>query len=72
MAITIFQVIGKKKQPLFLALLRKGSLDAILMLVFNRFVGIAGIAWATSAADGIAFIISMTLLVPYLKTLNHN
>lgn len=72
MAITIFQAIGKKKQPLFLSLLRKGSLDVILMLVFNRFVGIAGIAWATPAADGIAFIISMTLLIPYLKTLNHN
>lgn len=72
MAITIFQAIGKKKQPLFLSLLRKGSLDVILMLVFNRFVGINGIAWATPAADGIAFIISMTLLIPYLKTLNHN
>lgn len=72
MVITIFQAIGKKKQPLFLSLLRKGSLDVILMLVFDHFAGIDGIAWATPAADGIAFIISMILLVPYLKTLNRN
>lgn len=69
MVITIFQAIGKKKQPLILSLLRKGSLDIILMLIFYHIQGITGIAWATPIADGIAFLISMLLLIPYLKSI---
>lgn len=67
MVITIFQAVGKKKQPLFLSLLRKGSLDIVFMCLFDHFAGISGIAWATPAADGIAVVISVILLVPYLK-----
>lgn len=67
MVITIFQVIGKKGQPLFLSLLRKGSLDIVFMLVLNHTLGVFGIAWATSFADWIAFIISLALLVPSLR-----
>lgn len=72
MCITVFQAIGKKVQPLFLSLLRKGSLDTVFMLLLNERMGVSGIAWATPFADWIAFMISIALVVPYLKKLNVN
>ncbi len=72
MAITVFQAIGKKIQPLFLSLLRKGSLDVVFMLLLNKAIGISGIAWATPIADWIAFVISTSLIIPYLKKLEEN
>lgn len=62
LAITIFQATGKKIQPLILSLLRKGVLDIPLMFLFNSFIGIGGIAWATPLADLLAFVFSMILL----------
>ena len=70
MCITVFQAIGKKTQPLFLSLLRKGSLDIVFMLLLNRRMGLSGIAWATPFADWIAFGISMALVIPYLRKLS--
>lgn len=70
MCITVFQAIGKRVQPLFLSLLRKGSLDIVFMLLLNKAMGISGIAWATPFADWIAFVISLTLIIPSLKRLN--
>lgn len=70
MIITVFQATKQKIQPLFLSLLRKGSIDIILMLIFNRITGISGIAWASPAADWIALLISMCLFLPHLKKLN--
>ena len=58
MCITVFQAIGKKVQPLFQSLLRKGSLDIVFMLLLNKSMGVSGIAWATPFADWIAFVIS--------------
>ena len=70
MCITVFQAIGKRVQPLFLSLLRKGSLDIVFMLLLNKAMGISGIAWATPFADWIAFVISLALIIPSLKRLN--
>lgn len=70
MVITVFQALGKRKQPLFLSLLRKGSLDIVFMLLLNKLIGISGIVWATPFADWIAFVISIGLLIPCLKKLN--
>lgn len=67
--ITIFQATGQRVQPLILSLLRKGGLDVPLMLVLNHFIGIAGIAWATPMADGLALVVSAALVLPYLKRL---
>ena len=69
MVITVFQAIGRKIQPLFLSLLRKGSLDVVFMLILNGAVGVSGIAWATPFADWIAFVISVALIVPQLRQL---
>lgn len=70
MCITVFQAIGRKVQPLFLSLLRKGSLDIVFMLPLNGSMGVSGIAWATPFADWIAFVISVALVVPCLKKLD--
>lgn len=70
MVITIFQAIGKKVQPLFLSLLRKGSLDIVFMLLLNQTIGISGIAWATPFADWLAFVISLALIIPCLIKLS--
>ena len=72
MCITIFQAIGKKTQPLFLSLLRKGSLDIVFMLLLNKTMGISGIAWATPFADWIAFVISLSFIIPTLNRMNEN
>ena len=70
MAITVFQATGQKRQPLLLSLLRKGSLDVGFMIALNHFVGVEGIAWATPLADWLALVISVALIVPYLRRLN--
>ena len=70
MCITVFQAVGKKIQPLFLSLLRKGSLDIVFMLLLNRSMGVSGIAWAMPFADWIAFVISMALVIPCLRKLS--
>ena len=44
MCITVFQTIGKKVQPLSQSLLRKGSLDIVVMLLLNKSMGVSGIA----------------------------
>lgn len=69
MIITIFQAVGQRGKPLILSLLRKGSIDVVLMVIFDHIFGISGIAWATPAADGAAFIISLMLIIPFLKTI---
>lgn len=67
MVITIFQAVGQRAKPLILSLLHKGSVDVVLMILFNIIFGISGIAWATPAADWIAFLISLLLIIPFLK-----
>ena len=68
--ITVFQSTGKKIQPIVLSLMRKGTVDVPLMFLFNRLMGISGIAWATPVADMIALAVSGILAIPYLKKLN--
>lgn len=67
MIITVFQATKQKVQPLFLSLLRKGSLDIPLMITLNHFIGIKGVAWATPLADWLALIVSLFLFVPYIN-----
>lgn len=68
--ITLFQATGQKVQPLVLSFLRKGCLDAPLMVLLNRFCGVSGIAWATPLADWTCFAVSAVLVVPFLRGIN--
>lgn len=67
--IILFQSVGKKIQPLFLSLLRKGVLDIPAMLLLNGWIGITGIAWATPAADFTAMLIAICLFLPFWRSL---
>lgn len=67
MIITVLQAVGEKRKPLFLSLLRKGSIDVLLMLLLNASIGINGIALATPLADLAAFVISVALITPYIR-----
>lgn len=71
MVITIFQAVGQRAKPLILSLLRKGSIDVLFMVWFNHMFSIDGIAWATPAADWIAFGISLVFIIPFLKKLRN-
>jgi Na+-driven multidrug efflux pump len=65
----VSQATGRKIEPIVLSLLRKGTVDVLLMFLFDRLMGISGIAWAIPAADGFALIVSGALAIPYLKKL---
>ena len=67
LVITIFQAIGRKVQPLILSMMRKGIIDLPLMFLFNGMSGLTGIAWAIPIADWICFVVSIILIVPYLR-----
>lgn len=68
-AITVFQATGKKLQPTLLSLLRRGSLDVLLMGILDRAAGLDGIAWASPVADITSALIAITLVVPHLRRL---
>lgn len=61
--------MGKKIQPLFLSLLRKGGFDIPFMFIMNEHLGVKGIVWATPIADFGAMVVSILLFIPVWKTL---
>lgn len=65
--ITLFQSVGKKVQPLFLSLLRKGGLDIPAMFIMNASMGVNGIAWATPIADFMAMLFALALFLPFWR-----
>ena len=69
-SITVFQATGKRVQPIILSMLRKGSTDVALMVLFFHWLGVRGVAWATPAADCVALCVCAALILPYLKKLN--
>lgn len=66
-SITVFQSVGKKFQPVFLSMCRKGGLDIPCMFLMNTLVGVTGIVWATPIADACAMLISLVLFIPFWK-----
>ena len=68
-AITVFQATGKRAQPIFLSLVRKGTTDVLLMPLFYHLIGINGVAWASPAADLVGVLIALAVLLPYLRRL---
>ena len=70
-AIMIFQATGRSTQPIFLSMLRKGTIDVALMFWFDRIFGIDGVAWASPAAEHVSMIIAAIVVVPYLRVLRN-
>lgn len=65
--LTVFQASGKKKEPIFLSMLRKGTVDVGLILLLNKLIGVNGIAWATPLSDMVALALSALLLLRFLR-----
>lgn len=68
-ALTVFQATGKKRQPIILSMLRKGTVDVPFMLLFNHIFGIRGVAWATPVAEIISLLVAAVMVVPYIRKL---
>ena len=68
-ALTVFQATGKKRQPIILSVLRKGTVDVPFMLLFNHIFGIRGVAWATPVAEIISLLVAAVMVVPYIRKL---
>ena len=69
-SLTVFQATGKRLPPIFLSLMRKGTIDVALMLWLNQAVGVNGVAWATPAAEYISLVVSTAMMVRYLKRIS--
>lgn len=68
-SLTVFQATGKKKQPILLSMLRKGTVDVPFMILFQHLFGISGVAWATPVAEVISLLVAAWLVVPYIRQL---
>lgn len=67
MVIAVFQATKRRTQSIVLSVLRKGSLDIPLMLLFSSMYGVTMIPWATPISDWLALVVAVCLLVPELK-----
>lgn len=66
----MFQSVGESKKASFLAALRNGICFIPLILILPAVMGINGVLIAQTAADILAFIISIPLLLKFLRQLN--
>lgn len=64
-----FQACGARWQPLLLAFLRKGTVDAPLMWLFSSLFGYYGIASAIPVSEVISTAVGLALFVPFLRRL---
>ena len=65
----MFQATGKKKQPIILSMLRKGTVDVPFMFLFNAMFGVGGVAWATPVAEVTSMVVAAVMVIPYIRKL---
>lgn len=70
LSITAFQGVGEKRQPYVISLLRKGTIDVLMMVILTRTsLGMYGVVWATPIAETCTVLTALTLLARYfIKT----
>ena len=68
-ALTVFQATGKKRQPIILSMLRKGTVDVPFMILFNHLIGIRGVAWATPVAEVTSLMVAAAMVISYIRKL---
>jgi multidrug efflux pump len=68
-AIALFQAAGKQAAPLALAILHKGSLDVVLLLIIRQFGKVEHVLWATPMTEVAALIAAGFLLYPFMQSL---
>lgn len=59
----------KKRQPIILSMLRKGTVDVPFMILFNHLIGIRGVAWATPVAEVTSLMVAAAMVIPYIRKL---
>ncbi len=67
-----FQAIGKSSRSALLSLSRQILFLIPAMFILSNIFGLMGILYAGAVADGIAFILSLSLLIIEVKNLNKN
>lgn len=65
-----FQAIGKSSRSAMLSLSRQIVFLLPAMIILSSIMGITGVLWAGPVADGIAFLIAVTLLLFEVKNLS--
>ena len=59
--IAVFQAMNKTKEPFFLSILHKGSIDIVFMLIIFRHWGGKAAPWGNVASEVIALILALIL-----------
>lgn len=65
----LFQSIGENKKATFLSMLRSGILFIPTILLLTKFFGLFGIQISQAIADVLAFMVTLPLVVTFLKKL---
>ncbi len=65
----LFQSIGENKKATFLSMLRSGILFIPTILILTKIFGLLGIQIAQAVADVLAFLVTLPLVVTFLKRL---
>ncbi len=64
----IFQALGNSKIPLFLLIASSvGNIILDILFVVGFDMGVAGVGWATFLAQGVSAVVSLSLLLAYIK-----
>lgn len=69
--ITVFQAVGRGKEPLILSILHKGSIDILLMFMIVKLYGVSKITLATPISETLALIIGIFMIIHFLKELKY-
>lgn len=67
MCLTVFQTTERPVQPVILTFLRKGAVDVPLMFLLEHVLGFEGIGWAILAAEWVALVAALAMLLPCLR-----
>ena len=68
----IFQSIGKKVQATFLAACKSGIFFIPLIIILPEIMGITGVELAQPIADVLTAVVSVPILIPFLRTLTED
>lgn len=63
----LFQATGKKLRTLLLSVMRKGTLDVLLMGVLSARLGAPGVVWATPLTELAAVVVAVILVVHFIR-----
>lgn len=65
--IAVFQAVGQSAKAFVLTVLRKGSVDILLLFLFRAVFGEAYILWASPVMETVGLVMAVALLLNWLK-----